>query len=202
MLLVLGNIEPLNTLVERQPQLGFEIVLGGLRPGGGDPWDEQMKDVIKHHWHEVNKRSGQPFGYSLFEREVFNYDTEPSCRAVVAARKWMGGRELAFFEAVSRRFYVENEDPTQAVFYRPICESFGIPFQEFVVVFESEETKYTTHQDFMLNRQWGVKGYPTVLLRTPKDLYLVSHGYAEYDQMNDTINRILGEVGVGMTNLV
>ena len=29
----------------RESQVAFRIVLGGLRPGGGDPWDDQMKEV-------------------------------------------------------------------------------------------------------------------------------------------------------------
>jgi putative protein-disulfide isomerase len=35
--------------------LEFNIVVGGLRPGGGDVWDEQFKVFIQHHWKEVNE---------------------------------------------------------------------------------------------------------------------------------------------------
>lgn len=65
----------------------YRIVLGGLRPGGGDAWNEDFRNFLKHHWEEVNQRSGQPFGESLFDLEQFDYDTEPACRAVVAARQ-------------------------------------------------------------------------------------------------------------------
>ena len=62
------------------------IVLGGLRPGGGEAWNEEFKGFLKHHWEEVTARSGQPFGDKLFSLDHFNYDTEPACRAVVVAR--------------------------------------------------------------------------------------------------------------------
>jgi putative protein-disulfide isomerase len=164
--------------------------MGGLRPGGGEEWDQRMKDFLKHHWEEVTKRSGQPFGYDLFDKEDFNYDTEPPCRAVIAAKNWLGEDVLGFFEAVSRKFYVESEDPGTNEFYRSVCEEFNIPFDEFIIEFEKEETKYKTHQDFQLNRQWGVKGYPTVLFKAKNELYQINYGYTEFTQMSEVIGKI------------
>ena len=77
---------------------------------------------MKHHWQEVNERSGQPFGYDLFEKDYFNYDTEPSCRALVAARSMVKDNELEFFEAIQRKFYVDSEDPNETAFYASICD--------------------------------------------------------------------------------
>jgi hypothetical protein len=31
-------------------ELQFELILGGLRPGGGDKWDKKMKKMLKGHW--------------------------------------------------------------------------------------------------------------------------------------------------------
>lgn len=185
-----GISNHLQELKASYPQYKFSVILGGLRPGGGEAWDERMKDFLRHHWEEVKKRSGQPFGHALFDREEFNYDTEPPCRAVVAAKKWLGEDVLTFFEAVSRKFYVDSEDPGQVEFYRSICEQFGIPFDEFVSAFESEEVKYQTHQDFQLNRQWGVRGYPTVLFKTKEELYQINYGYSEFLEMKEVIEKI------------
>ncbi len=169
----------------------FSIVLGGLRPGGGEPWDDNFKAFLMHHWEEVTARSGQPFGYKLFDRDHFNYDTEPPCRAVVVARKWLGEDVLDFYEAVSRKFYVDNEDPGESSFYQSICESFDIPFDEFLIAFESEEAKYQTKQDFLLNRQWGVTGYPTVIFKYQGQLYQINHGYSAFESMKDVIEKVV-----------
>lgn len=173
------------------PQFRFSIVVGGLRPGGGDTWDNEFKSFLKHHWKEVTERSGQPFGYDLFEREEFKYDTEPPCRAVVAARNWVGEDELSFYEAVSRKFYVGNEDPNESSFYQSICEQFNIPFAEFLSFFESDEVKYATNQEFQLNRQWGVKGYPTVIFKLKDQLFQINHGYTEFEVMKSKVEKII-----------
>lgn len=190
-----GISNHLQELKANFPRYKFSLVMGGLRPGGGEAWDDRMKDFLKHHWEEVTKRSGQPFGYALFDREDFNYDTEPPCRAVITAKKWLGEDVLGFFEAVSKKFYVDSEDPGTTGFYNSVCQMFDIPFDEFVVEFEKEETKYKTHQDFQLNRQWGVKGYPTILFKAKNELYQINHGYTEFAQMSEVINKISrGEV--------
>lgn len=161
----------------------YRIVLGGLRPGGGEPWNEEMKKFLAHHWEEVTKRSGQPFGDKLFQRDTFNYDTEPSCRAVVTARTMDPAVESRFFELVQFRFYVLNEDPKEVSFYEPICEETGLDFIRFSSLFASQEMKDATMQDFRLNRGWGVTGYPTVVFRKGDQLIAIARGYAEFDQM-------------------
>lgn len=186
-----GISNHLRKLKEHFAHFQFRVIVGGLRPGGGDPWNAQFKEFLKHHWEEVNKRSGQPFGEKLFQQEQFNYDTEPPCRAVVASRRWMRTYEFDFYEAVSRKFYVDNEDPNKDDFYRSICKRFAIPFEEFIQVFHSEEIKQQTLADFQQNREWGVRGFPTVLFRVDQQLFQVNHGYAEYSTMKSTIDHIL-----------
>ena len=119
----------------RDKEIGYRIVAGGLRPGGGDPWNDQMKDFLKEHWGHVTEKSGQPFGYRLMEKEVFNYDTEPSCRAVVAARPMVKEREMEFFEAIQRKFYVDSEDPTHPGFYAGICDQLNLNYGDFLARF-------------------------------------------------------------------
>ncbi|MEL7146200.1 MAG: DsbA family protein [Bacteroidota bacterium] len=175
----------------RPDGIGFKIVVGGLRPGGGDPWDNNMKDFLKHHWQEVTARSGQPFGYSLFDRESFNYDTEPPCRAAVAARPLVGERELEFFTAIKKKFYVDSEDPGEEVFYQSICKDFDVDYEAFLTRFRSDEVKKATHNEFVLNRNWGVKGYPCLVLRKGQDLLSIANGFATFEQMTDQVDRLL-----------
>ena len=170
----------------------FRIVVGGLRPGGGDPWNDQFQKFLKHHWEEVNQRSGQPFGFDLFERDNFNYDTEPSCRAVVAARLLDPTKEHRFFELVQHHFYVRNEDPTQAAFYEPICKTLGLDYQQFLDRFNAQDVRDLTRAEFALNRQWGVRGYPTVIFRKGEKLYSLAGGYATFEQMWAQLQNLSG----------
>lgn len=170
--------------------ISFRIVAGGLRPGGGDTWDNDFKEFLKHHWEEVHERSGQPFGYKLFKKDNFNYDTEPSCRAVVTAAEFKGIDPLSFFEAVQHKFYVENEDPNEVGFYESICKKFEIDFQLFKSLFLSEGMKIKTNKEFVMNREWGVRGYPCVLLKKDTTLHPVTYGYATFEEMKKEVENI------------
>ncbi|MEM1357033.1 MAG: DsbA family protein [Bacteroidota bacterium] len=161
----------------------YRIVLGGLRPNNSQEWNAEFADFLRHHWEEVNKRSGQPFGYDLLEVTHFQYNTEPSCRAVVTARTINPKHESRFFELSQHRFYVQNEDPNEVEFYRPICQELGIDFEHFQTLFMSEEMKTATMRDFQLNRSWGVTGYPTVIFRKGEQLIAIARGYAAFEQM-------------------
>jgi putative protein-disulfide isomerase len=175
----------------RQAGIPYRIVVGGLRPGGGDPWNDEFRNFLRHHWEEVHRKSGQPFGYDLFDRESFDYDTEPACRAVVAVRQLAPEMESRFFEWVQHHFYVQNRDPGEVEFYQPICEALKIDFDAFRQLFESPEVEALTRADFQLNRQWGVSGFPTVLLRKDQQLYAIARGYAEFEDMWERVQRQL-----------
>ena len=161
----------------------YRIVVGGLRPDDGEVWNEQFRGFLRHHWEEVNERSGQPFGYELFDLAHFQYNTEPSCRAVVAARTMDAAVASRFFELTQHHFYVQNRDPKEVAFYRPICLALGLDFERFARLFDSEEIRRETQRDFQLNRSWGVRGYPTVVLAKAGKLYGLATGYSTFEEM-------------------
>ncbi|MCB0640711.1 MAG: DsbA family protein [Phaeodactylibacter sp.] len=190
-----GISPALNRLKHEAEQAGmtYRIVVGGLRPGGGDPWTTQFKEFLQHHWEEVHERSGQPFGYDLFERAQFEYDTEPACRAVVATRTMDPAVESRFFEWVQHYFYVQNQDPKSVEFYEPICQAMNLDFKTFSDLFESEAIRQATQADFQLNRQWGVRGFPTVIFRDGDKLYAIARGFATFEQMWAAVEQLSQE---------
>lgn len=188
-----GISPQLNALQRYGQQKGipFTLVMGGLRPGGGDEWNSDFKTFLKHHWEEVNKRSGQPFGFDLFNREFFNYDTEPACRAVVTIRTMAPEKVLSFYELVQHSFYVESNDPKEVAFYQPICKKLAINFTDFSQKFSSQEMKDATQKDFGQNRQLGVSGFPTVIYRKKDQIYFIARGYSNYETMKEALETIL-----------
>jgi putative protein-disulfide isomerase len=138
--------------------IGFSITMGGLRAGGGDPWNATFKDFLRNEWRHIAQATGQPFGYSLLEAPHFDYDTEPACRAV-ATFKLLQARSplpsstaLTFFSAVQRKFYVEGQDPKVVDFYASICASLALDFEEFRAVFDSPEAQQAAMSQKLLNR--------------------------------------------------
>lgn len=166
----------------------FSITMGGLRAGGGDPWNTAFKDFLRNEWRHIAQTTGQPFGFTLLEAAHFDYDTEPACRAVVSvkliqARNHLpNSTALKFFSAVQRKFYVEGQDPKVADFYASICASLALDFDEFRAVFDSPEALQAVQQEFVRARQWGVRSFPTLLLERHGETEPLAEGFVTAEQ--------------------
>ncbi len=167
----------------------FTITMGGLRAGGGDPWNAAFKDFLRNEWRHIAQTTGQPFGYMLLEESHFNYDTEPACRAVATAKllqvrnQLPSSTALAFFSAVQRKFYVDGQDPKVTDFYASICASLTLDFDEFRAVFDSPEARQAVQQDFLRCRQWGVRSFPTLLLEHRGQTEPLAAGFVTAEQI-------------------
>ncbi|MFY0653703.1 MAG: DsbA family protein [Cyclobacteriaceae bacterium] len=174
-------------------QLSFRIVLGGLRPGGGELWDDHMKSFLREHWEHVQEASSQPFNFGLLEQDEFNYDTEPASRAVRVVRDMDATKEFDFFKAVQYGFYADNRDPNYLEFYKPICEHMGLDFSDFSSKFQSDEYKSLVRQDFMFAQQLGIRGFPSVVVQSGEKYYMITRGYATYEAMTEAVEAVLGK---------
>ena len=169
----------------RAEGLGFRLVMGGLRAGGGDEWKTAFRTFLRREWSHIAEKTGQPFGMTLLDRPSFDYDTEPACRAVLTARLLLEEQshgpieELAFFAAVQRKFYVNGEDPKEARFYGGICRDQGLDPARFAALFSTGEMIGLTAADFQLSRALGCRAFPSLILTTPeRDMQEIAVGHA------------------------
>ena len=169
---------------------GYRFVLtnGGLRAGGGDPWNAAFKAFLRQEWEHISNVTGQHISCSLLEREYFNYDTEPACRAVVSAAMINPDVKLTFFRAVQKKFYTASADPKDISFYENICAETGINFIEFADVFNSRLSQLETQAEFTRTRQFGVNAFPSILVEKSGVLQKALSGYVNE---KDIITKVL-----------
>lgn len=178
--------------------MNFTIIVGGLRVDGSQPWDDEFKGFLRQHWQQVTTRTDQPFGYELLNLPEFDYNTEPACRAVVAAKNLIADSDLpissvlSFFVAIQHKFYVDSQDPKQIEFYNTICSDLGLDFAKFSQLFNSDEIKSQTTAEFNITRNWGVSGYPTIIHSDGKQLSMISSGYQKSDSIIETMQQLIG----------
>lgn len=152
-------------------RLPFRLMLGGLAAGTIKALDDKGKQTIRAHWDHVADLTGQPFDYDFFEREAFVYDTEPACRAVVAARRLSAPSAIGFLGHLHRGFYSQNQDVTDETTLSALADEFGIDRDRFEAEFESEDTRLETLADFRSTRDAGVEGYPALIAENRQDGY-------------------------------
>jgi putative protein-disulfide isomerase len=176
------------------------VLVGGLRAGNTKPLDQRAADYIGHHWHEVEKATGQPFDHEALDRrrrEGFVYDTEPPCRAVVTVRGLADGTALPYFEALQKAFYADGEDITAADVLARHAEPLGIDADAFATAFDSDAMRKETRDDFETVRRLGVSGFPTVVLREGETLAALTVGYRPLEALTPAVEKWLaGEIAL------
>lgn len=167
----------------------FSVTMGGLRAGGGDPWNAAFKDFLRTEWQHIAQVTKQPFGLTLLDTPYFDYDTEPACRAVVTVQLLQAKHPLAasivlqFFSAVQRKFYVKGQDPKVTDFYADICADLALDFDEFRATFDSPEARQAVKAAFATCRQWGVRSFPTLLLEHNNERSTLGVGFVTAKQV-------------------
>lgn len=175
----------------------FRIIVGGLRPGeAAQKMEAPLKTYIREHWQHVKEASGQPFNFEFFERTDFLYDTEPPARAVVTVRHLAPEKELPFLNSLQQAFYSRNLDITAASNYEDILLQYSLDPVAFLAAFHSEEMKTATRKDFEEARRFGIRGFPSVLLRNGGKMALLAHGYQTFEALAPHIRKFFEMDGV------
>ena len=186
-----------------KPDAELDIVLGGLRAYNTQVMDADQKDMILSHGEKVRQVSGLPFDMSGLDKPGFIYDTEPACRAVVAAKLLTDGMptkiNFAVFQAIQHAFYAEGKDITKEAVLAEIAvaalneyeQSEIFDVDSFLETLSSAECKDETRQHFQQIQRWGVRGFPVLLLVREDGLHMLSSGYTKAGDLTLALNEIV-----------
>lgn len=184
-----GFAPEITKLKAAYPTYEFKTVLGGLRPGGTET-NEDLGDFLREHWPDVTKRTGQKFNYNILDDPDLVYDTEPAARAVVVARSMKPEIELEFFKAVQTTFYIDAANMRSAETFVKLAKQFGLDPVKYKSLFESNEMKAATREDFQLAAEMGVRGFPSLLLNIGGKLYPIANGYMSFERLKKKIDEL------------
>lgn len=172
-----------------QDRLSVSLVMGGLRPKMREAVTPQLREEILHHWHEVHRRTGQPFLFEGAMPEGFVYDTEPACRAVVTVSEINARLNFPYLKRVHAAFYAEKKDVTNAEVLAVLAEELGIISNDFTQAFHSDRIKLKVREQFQQSMQWGIRGFPTLILQNKTEYRELTRGYQPLDQLSPILNR-------------
>jgi putative protein-disulfide isomerase len=179
-------------LIAQAHDAGIEtrLVVGGLRTGSS-ALDASTRRYILEHWQAVTQATGQPFTLEGAMPDGFVYDTEPACRALVAARSLDEHRTWALLAAIQRAFYQGGKDVTRAPELVELAEQVGFDRAVFAERFASADVRAATAADFTWAQDLGIAGFPTLLAERNGQLALLTNGYQPLDSLSPLLGRWL-----------
>lgn len=169
----------------------LHLIAGGLRTGNGAALDITMRNYILEHWRAVADATGQTFTFENALPDGFVYDTEPACRAVVAARSLDPQSAWPLAKLIQQAFYVQGRDVTQASVLVELAQEAGLSRMAFAETFDSAEQHAATADDFTWVQDLGIAGFPTLLAERDGQLALVTNGYQPLESLSPLLARWL-----------
>ncbi|ORL66190.1 DsbA family protein [Pseudomonas putida] len=166
------------------------LVPGGLR-SGSSALDASTRRYILEHWQAVAEATGQAFRFEGAMPDGFVYDTEPACRALVAARELDAERAWPLLTAIQQAFYEQGVDVTRAPQLVELAEQVGFDRARFAEAFSSGDTRAATAADFSWVQDLGIAGFPTLLAERNGQLALLTNGYQPLERLQPLLGRWL-----------
>lgn len=196
-----GFVPELKALAERHSSLPLRILVGGVRAGATDVLDETGKQFRLAHWARVEEQSGLAFNRAAFlAREGFIYNTEPVCRAVVAARLLAPqANQLLVFEALQRAFYVGGRDTTDGAELAMIAvgalEQQGetLSVSAFHLAWQDPATIAAAAAEFVHVRSLGISSFPQLMLEIDGRVIRLGQGYSKLNELEAALLDALRE---------
>lgn len=174
----------------REAGVPTRLVVGGLR-SGSSALDASTRRYILEHWQAVAEASGQAFRFEGAMPDGFVYDTEPACRALVAARELDAERVWPLLGLIQRAFYEQGVDVTRAPQLVELAEQAGFDRSQFADAFSRADTRAATAADFSWVQDLGIAGFPTLLAERNGQLALLTNGYQPLDRLQPLLGRWL-----------
>lgn len=162
----------------------FSLVLGGLRTKDEMAWNDTSKAYLKGHWEQVSQQTGQPFSGELFEKEQFEYDTYPACKAVVTVRQLFGMQKaFEYLHTIQEAFYARAQDITNEDVLNDLLQDMGLDNGGFQTFFKSERAQLLMEHDFAKARSMGANAFPSVVLIDQEGHMVSQKGYRSLSEM-------------------
>ena len=156
----------------------FSLVVGGLRTKGQMPWTDESKKYLAQNWNAVAQQTKQAFNFSLLNKEQFDYDTYPACKAVVTVRELWGEEEaFNYLEKIQEAFYVKGEDTTLL----ETLLKYANDKKKFLEFYESNRAEILMKHDFSKARSMGANAFPSVVKIDTEGHMICQKGYRDLD---------------------
>lgn len=180
--------------------LDFEVLSGGMIMGLRAGPIGEVAAYIGKAYPDVERATGIQFGegflQNILQPGTAVFSSEMPGIALTVLRKHRPERVVQFAHALQNTLYANGIELSVLENYLPLAEQFGLSGADFLHEMQAEENRYETMMEFQTVANWGVNGYPTVLLKPVHDhqYYMIARGYTPFERLDEVIGKILPEL--------
>lgn len=182
-------------------EMDFTVLSGGMVTGERVGPIGQVAGYIGEAYKTVEETTGVKFGEGflngILKTGTAIFTSIPASRAMTVFKSYQPEHAVAFAGALQKAIYFDGIEPEDWEAYGTYAAAFGIEPKHFV--FQMQQNKFVDETDeaFQQVAQWGIQAFPSVILATPKKLYLIAQGYQPFEPLDATIQQLLQDTVSG-----
>ncbi|MEO0581494.1 MAG: DsbA family protein, partial [Bacteroidota bacterium] len=93
--------------------------------------------------------------------------------------------------SLQQALYREGIDLDEWKNYGPLAAAYGWNPTKFIETIQRPETATMTYQEFELVQEWGIMGFPSVVIQQGEKVFALARGYLPYDSLEANLKQIL-----------
>jgi len=169
----------------------IQYIMGGLAPDSAIPMTAEIKEYVKHHWHEVATRTGANINFEFWDKHTPTRSTYQACRAVIAAGLQGEENKVVMLEALQKAYYQEARNPTDDHTLIEVAGEIGLDTEQFKDDLYSEQVQELFRQDLGFKNAFGIQGFPTLVMQKDDNFYALTIGYIEAEVVLERAQAVL-----------
>jgi putative protein-disulfide isomerase len=156
----------------------WQNVLGGLAPDNDQPMPENMRNMIRGHWREIQSSLGTEFNFEFWNLCQARRDTYKACRAVIAAAQQQA--EEAMIEAIQRAYYLRAMNTSEPDTLADLAAEMGLNRSRFANDLVSVQTETAFRRQLSLRTRLKVRSFPSLVLLHESRCSNIGHDYHDF----------------------
>jgi len=175
----------------------IEVISGGMITGERIGAIGQVAPYIKTAYKDVENRTGVKFGEEflkdiLEEGSAIFTSIPPSIALSVFKKEAQNNPQLAgeknenilhFAEDLQSLIYFDGIVPKDYSKYGQLAEKYKLDKMDFIEKMNNLEYEKLAEQDFQLSQDFGVNGFPTIIIQKGEEYYLFARGFVDLIEM-------------------
>ncbi|MDX8396632.1 MAG: DsbA family protein [Mariprofundaceae bacterium] len=159
-------------------------LLGGLAPDSHVPMDKTTQQMIRNHWHTIQKKvSGTMFNFDFWTSNTPKRSTYPACRAVIAAKMQNSAYEDAMILAIQQAYYLQAQNPSDDDVLIHCAESIGLDIKQFQQDLNAAPTQHQLLNDIKQAQAMQIFSFPSLVVENNATFQLIHIDYNNADKI-------------------
>ncbi len=179
---------------EYKDKMDFDIISGGMivgdRVGPVGAFADYILKALPRLEELTGVTFGEPYLSQLKDKSLFLSSLKP-CIALEVFKSFNEKDAIAFASSMQKAHYIDGKNLEDENVYLELIKPYNIDSTEFLKRWNSDEFKYETTNQFKMIQEWGISGFPAVILVKDNQFYLIAKGYVDYENLQTTIEKIL-----------